>query len=162
MKLGVSLVTARVIRPSIVSAAVNCPPLMDVVCLHIGPDIEEAFIETIIGPLEKQNYFYPHNFICLPCEPDCSDCDDNSPCLVKFNYTFRIIVLLIQLLCIIVSVVIALVVFKLRYTKVSTLLNTYCRHLPMCFPAADRLIPLGNARDHSLRFDSPLHHGKRA
>lgn len=54
----------------------------------VGKAVEEAFIETIIGPIEKQNHFYPHNFLCLPCEPGCSDCTDTSPCLVKFNYRY--------------------------------------------------------------------------
>ncbi|KAI2804765.1 hypothetical protein BLOT_003753 [Blomia tropicalis] len=82
-----------------------------------GNDVEEAFIETIIGPIDKQNQFYPHNFICLPCEPGCSDCDDNSPCLVKFNYVFRLFVFAFTTICIIVVLLFAILIFKFRYTK---------------------------------------------
>nr|XP_046916321.1 probable G-protein coupled receptor 158 [Dermatophagoides farinae] len=83
-----------------------------------GRDIEQAFIETIIGPIDdRQQYFYPHNFICLPCEPGCRDCDDDQPCFIKFDQTFRIIVLIIQLFCIIIAILIALLTFRLRYTK---------------------------------------------
>ena len=90
----------------------------------IGRDIEQAFIETIIGPIDdRQQYFYPHNFICLPCEPGCRDCDDDQPCFIKFDQTFRIIVLIIQLFCIIIAILIALLTFRLRYTKVCVVID---------------------------------------
>uniref|UniRef100_A0A6P6Y6X6 Uncharacterized protein LOC113794354 n=1 Tax=Dermatophagoides pteronyssinus TaxID=6956 RepID=A0A6P6Y6X6_DERPT len=83
-----------------------------------GRDIEQAFIETIIGPIEnRQQYFYPHSFICLPCEPGCRDCDDDQPCFIKFDQTFRIIVLILQIFCIIIVIIISLLTFRLRYTK---------------------------------------------
>lgn len=91
----------------------------------IGRDIEQAFIETIIGPIDdRQQYFYPHNFICLPCEPGCRDCDDDQPCFIKFDQTFRIIVLIIQLFCIIIAILIALLTFRLRYTKVCIVIES--------------------------------------
>ncbi|KAF7488855.1 Putative G-protein coupled receptor [Sarcoptes scabiei] len=66
---------------------------------------------------ESSEYFYPHSFICLPCDPGCQDCDDNSPCSIKFDQTFRLIILTIQIIGIVSSIIIAFLIFRLRYTK---------------------------------------------
>lgn len=85
-------------------------------------------MDTIIGPLARPNHFYPHNFICLPCEPGCSDCEDKTPCLVKFNRTFRVIVLTMQIACIAMSVLIGMFIFKYRFTKVMLICNLITSH----------------------------------
>lgn len=81
-----------------------------------GRDVEEAFINTLIGPISDSHFL--RNYVCMPCETGCTgDCINKAPCQVKFNYSYRVIVLTIQLLCIFTCSIFGLLVFKLRYKK---------------------------------------------
>lgn len=85
--------------------------------IYLGSVIEEAFIATLMGS-GTSSYFYPQNFLCLPCQQGCRSCIDDSPCFVQFDANLRNIILAIQCLCIISVMIIALSVFKLRRSKV--------------------------------------------
>ena len=82
-----------------------------------GSVIEEAFISTLVGPTSSES-IYPQNFICIPCEPGCRTCVDDSPCFVQFNIFIRAITLGIQSFCATITLMIGIAICKLRRQKV--------------------------------------------
>ena len=83
----------------------------------VGTTIEEAFITTLVGPTTSESV-YPQNFVCIPCEPGCRTCADESPCFVQFNIFLRAITLGIQSFCATITFMIAIAICKLRRHKV--------------------------------------------
>ncbi|CAG2164611.1 unnamed protein product [Oppiella nova] len=83
-----------------------------------GIAIEEAFISTLVGPTTGVDTFDPQNFICIPCEPGCPTCADDSPCFVHFNIFIRAVTLGVQSFCATITFMIAIAICKLRRSKV--------------------------------------------
>ena len=59
------------------------------------------------------------NFQCLPCRQGCIGCDDDSPCFVEYNILMRGIPLGIQSFCMTITLVLGIVILRLRKCKVS-------------------------------------------
>ncbi|KAL5008707.1 hypothetical protein ScPMuIL_014288 [Solemya velum] len=57
---------------------------------------------------------YGVSFLCLPCEPGCSTCVDNSPCLYEHNMVYRTIVLLTTSVAVVGIVLVSLTTFLYR------------------------------------------------
>ena len=62
------------------------------------------------------------NFQCLPCRQGCIGCDDDSPCFVEYNILMRGIPLGIQSFCMTITLVLGIVILRLRKCKVSRFL----------------------------------------
>lgn len=63
--------------------------------------------------LRRNNTLYR----CLPCPEGCEVCGRDSPCMARHDYLLRTVVLGVQILCMCITVVIAIVVFKQRKCK---------------------------------------------
>ncbi|KAL5009433.1 hypothetical protein ScPMuIL_013484, partial [Solemya velum] len=61
---------------------------------------------------------YGVSFLCLPCEPGCSTCVDNSPCLYECNMVYRTIVLLTTSVAVVGIVLVSLTTFLYRHKMV--------------------------------------------
>ncbi|XP_052813724.1 probable G-protein coupled receptor 158 [Mya arenaria] len=57
-------------------------------------------------------------FQCLPCHQRCVDCEDEGPCFVEYNIFMRGIPLGIQSFCMTISLVLGIVVLRVRKCKV--------------------------------------------
>lgn len=58
-------------------------------------------------------------FRCVPCPPECDFCEAGGICQAKRDLYLKSIILSLQLVCMAITVVLALVVFKQRKCKVS-------------------------------------------
>ncbi|XP_023712991.2 probable G-protein coupled receptor 158 [Cryptotermes secundus] len=54
---------------------------------------------------------------CVPCPDGCDVCGGDSPCMARHDYLLRTVVLGVQILCMCITVVLAIVVFKQRKCK---------------------------------------------
>ncbi|KAG0413897.1 hypothetical protein HPB47_008960 [Ixodes persulcatus] len=61
---------------------------------------------------------YDMLYVCKPCQPGCSECGDDSPCLSHYNWAFRISLLTISVMCIVLTMVLAGYVYRFRKLKV--------------------------------------------
>ena len=85
----------------------------------IGTVLEEAFVSTYVGPSDSQPLF-PHHFVCVPCPPGCTHCDSgHRACLLSYSSPTRVLLLGLQCFAVFVSVLLILIVFRLRRSKVS-------------------------------------------
>ncbi|CAE1238648.1 GPR158 [Acanthosepion pharaonis] len=58
------------------------------------------------------------SFQCQPCRKGCPNCVSDQPCFVEYNILLRGIPLGIQSFCMTITIVLALVIFRLRKSKV--------------------------------------------
>ncbi|XP_062590312.1 metabotropic glycine receptor-like [Saccostrea cucullata] len=79
-----------------------------------GSELEEAFINSWYNKTNLSSLEYQ----CLPCPPGCENCVDDTPCMAEYNVLLRGIPLGIQSFCITVTIVIGIVVLRLRKSKV--------------------------------------------
>nr|XP_054770802.1 probable G-protein coupled receptor CG31760 [Lytechinus pictus] len=80
----------------------------------LGSAIEEEYNKKAYG-LEND---YDSAFDCLPCQPGCDECDDDSPCLVRPNITLRWCFLGANLICIILLVVLGIYTYRHREIRI--------------------------------------------
>ncbi|XP_063951037.1 metabotropic glycine receptor-like [Lytechinus pictus] len=80
----------------------------------LGSAIEEEYNKKAYG-LEND---YDSAFDCLPCQPGCDECDDDSPCLVRPNTTLRWCFLGANLICIILLVVLGIYTYRHREIRI--------------------------------------------
>lgn len=69
------------------------------------------------------------DFQCLPCHQRCVDCDNEGPCYVEYNIFLRGIPLGIQSFCMTISLVLAILVLRLRKCKVCMICLEKCLYL---------------------------------
>lgn len=79
-----------------------------------GSELEEAFLSSWYN---KTN-FSSVEYQCLPCPRGCENCVDDTRCMAEYNVLLRGIPLGIQSFCITVTIVIGIVVLRLRKSKV--------------------------------------------
>lgn len=79
-----------------------------------GSELEQAFLDSWYNKTTLSNTGYQ----CLPCPAACENCVDNTPCMAEYNVLLRGIPLGIQSFCITVTIVIGVVVLRLRKSKV--------------------------------------------
>ncbi|XP_076339995.1 metabotropic glycine receptor-like isoform X2 [Tachypleus tridentatus] len=84
-----------------------------------GTEIESVFVASLLedNPRTKENIRYPDSFMCFPCKPGCPSCEDDSPCTIEYNIILRSFVLGLQSFCTTIAVVLLVVVFRLRKSK---------------------------------------------
>ncbi|XP_041454840.1 probable G-protein coupled receptor CG31760 [Lytechinus variegatus] len=80
----------------------------------LGSAIEEEYNKKAYG-LEND---YDSAFDCLPCQPGCDECDDDSPCLARPNITLRWCFLGANLICIILLVVLGIYTYRHREIRI--------------------------------------------
>ncbi|KAJ8321030.1 hypothetical protein KUTeg_002617 [Tegillarca granosa] len=81
---------------------------------YTGITLENVYLDYLYN---KTN-FSASSFQCSPCSQGCDECEDDSPCMAKFNILLRGIPLGIQSFCITVTLVIGIAVLRLRKSKV--------------------------------------------
>ena len=72
--------------------------------------------------MKGQPSSYDDEFDCVPCSEGCDECTDGSPCVYHVNVTPRIILITIDALAAVLALVIGVVVFAFRESKVLYLL----------------------------------------
>ncbi|GAB1597297.1 probable G-protein coupled receptor 158 [Argonauta hians] len=82
-----------------------------------GTLVENQLLEWLRNGSGHSDHFLD-SFQCLPCRKGCPNCVDDQPCFVEYNILFRGIPLGIQSFCMTITIVLGLVVFRLRKTKV--------------------------------------------
>lgn len=79
-----------------------------------GSELEQAFLNFWNNKTNFSNVEYQ----CLPCPRGCENCVDDTRCMAEYNVLLRGIPLGIQSFCITVTIVIGIVVLRLRKSKV--------------------------------------------
>lgn len=79
-----------------------------------GSELEQAFLNSWYKTTNFSNVEYQ----CLPCPRGCENCVDDTRCMAEYNVLLRGIPLGIQSFCITVTIVIGIVVLRLRKSKV--------------------------------------------
>lgn len=79
-----------------------------------GSELEQAFLNSWYNKTNLSHLEYQ----CLPCPLGCENCVDDTPCMAEYNVLLRGIPLGIQSFCITVTIVIGVVVLRLRKSKV--------------------------------------------
>ncbi|XP_063700659.1 probable G-protein coupled receptor CG31760 [Culicoides brevitarsis] len=79
-----------------------------------GTIMEQAYQEQ----LENKSNLYTHEFVCYKCAPGCDSCTGPEPCLANYNWPFRITLLTFSVLCGILTLALAVYMFKYRKVKV--------------------------------------------
>ena len=82
---------------------------------YTGTQIER---HDLLSMRNDTNVTSSDNFQCLPCRQGCIDCDDDSPCFVEYNILMRGIPLGIQSFCMTITLVLGIVILRLRKCKV--------------------------------------------
>ncbi|KAJ9588370.1 hypothetical protein L9F63_018296 [Diploptera punctata] len=54
---------------------------------------------------------------CIPCPEGCDVCGEDAPCMARYDYLLRTVVLGVQILCMCITLVLAIIVFKQRKCK---------------------------------------------
>lgn len=80
-----------------------------------GSELEQAFLNFWNNKTNFSNVEYQ----CLPCPRGCENCVDDTRCMAEYNVLLRGIPLGIQSFCITVTIVIGIVVLRLRKSKVN-------------------------------------------
>lgn len=80
-----------------------------------GSELEQAFLNSWYKTTNFSNVEYQ----CLPCPRGCENCVDDTRCMAEYNVLLRGIPLGIQSFCITVTIVIGIVVLRLRKSKVN-------------------------------------------
>lgn len=79
-----------------------------------GSDIEREYFKR----LKNQTNEYDNAFLCLPCRKGCNECDDDSACVAEYDILMRGIPLGIQSFCMTITLVLGVIIVRLRKTKV--------------------------------------------
>lgn len=79
-----------------------------------GSELEQAFLNWY-----NNTNFSNVEYQCLPCPRGCENCVDDTRCMAEYNVLLRGIPLGIQSFCITVTIVIGIVVLRLRKSKVN-------------------------------------------
>lgn len=74
---------------------------------------------------------YDHNFDCVRCSEGCEECTDGSPCVYNVKFLPRVVLISVDALAALMAVVVGVVVFILRESKVSVVLLVE-RHVSSC------------------------------
>jgi hypothetical protein len=86
--------------------------------------VEAAFAEAVIAtmnatsPSNKLKKF-SKDFSCIPCQPGCESCIDDTPCFVSHDVVLRSTALGFQSFCATICILLAFAVCRLRRDKVS-------------------------------------------
>ncbi|XP_076303976.1 metabotropic glycine receptor-like [Tachypleus tridentatus] len=85
-----------------------------------GTVVEKHYVASLLNDksVENKGPKHPERFTCLPCKPGCASCVDDSSCSVEYNILLRSIVLGLQSFCTTITVVLTVVVFRLRKSKI--------------------------------------------
>ena len=78
-----------------------------------GSEVEKEYLDKI---LDKDNKY--DQFKCIACSKGCESCVDDSPCLVDYDVMLRGIPLGIQSFSMTITIVIGLLLIRLRKCKV--------------------------------------------
>lgn len=70
--------------------------------------------------------------MCLPCRKGCSQCEEDEPCIVEYDVWLRGIPLGIQSFTMTITLVVGIVVARLRKTKVQPLLSSLPPFVCIC------------------------------
>ncbi|KAK6166614.1 hypothetical protein SNE40_023265 [Patella caerulea] len=79
-----------------------------------GRTVEKLYYDLI----QNVSSDYLSNYQCLPCRKGCEECAGEVPCIVEYNVLLRGIPLGIQSFCLTVTIVLAMVIIRLRKAKV--------------------------------------------
>ncbi len=80
-----------------------------------GSELERLYYSYLLN----QSTIYNRSFMCLPCAKGCAKgCIDDSPCLVEYDVMMRGIPLGLQSFCMTISMVLGIVIIRLRKSKV--------------------------------------------
>ena len=83
-----------------------------------GTLVENQLLERLRNGSTQADHF-SDSFQCLPCRKGCPNCVNDQPCFVEYNILLRGIPLGIQSFCMTITILLALVIFRLRKSKVS-------------------------------------------
>ncbi|XP_041375052.1 probable G-protein coupled receptor 158 [Gigantopelta aegis] len=83
-----------------------------------GKLVERAYWDMWRNVSDNFTDNYTNMFQCLPCRKGCDDCTEDDPCIVEYDVLLRGIPLGIQSFCMTITLVLAVVVIRLRKTKV--------------------------------------------
>ncbi|XP_054708356.1 probable G-protein coupled receptor 158 [Uloborus diversus] len=79
-----------------------------------GEVIETAYVTSMLSGQDK----FSNNFRCLPCRVGCDMCVGDQPCYVEYDLLLRSLVLCFQSFCSTIVVILIVVVFVLRKTRI--------------------------------------------
>ena len=97
---------------------------------YTGTQVERHFLQSI----RNDSNVTSDEFQCLPCRQGCIGCDDDSPCFVEYNILMRGIPLGIQSFCMTITLVLGIVILRLRKCKVSDIIYIYIKVVRTCDP----------------------------
>ena len=80
-----------------------------------GTQLEHHFLSSMRGDLNITSEYQ-----CLPCRQGCADCDNDGPCFVEYNILLRGVPLGFQSFCMTITLVLGIVVLRVRKCKVRT------------------------------------------
>ena len=81
-----------------------------------GSDVEHDYYLFLLN----QSVNYNRSYQCLPCAKGCANgCIDDRPCLVDYDVMMRGIPLGLQSFCMTISMVLGIIIIRLRKSKVS-------------------------------------------
>lgn len=95
---------------------------------YSGTQVERHFLRI----MRREANYSIDDFQCLPCIQGCVDCGDSGPCIVEFNILMRGIPLGVQSFCMTITIVLGIVVIRVRKCKVSTI---YISNVSSCYDA---------------------------
>ncbi|XP_074662488.1 metabotropic glycine receptor-like [Tubulanus polymorphus] len=93
------------------------PPAAPVNKYFNGSQVEAAYILTILTNKKHDELEYNTEFQCLPCN-GCESCTDGTPCYVQYDVMLRGIPLGIQSFCMTITLVLGIIIVRLRKTRV--------------------------------------------
>ncbi|RWS15616.1 putative G-protein coupled receptor 158-like protein [Dinothrombium tinctorium] len=80
--------------------------------------LEEEFVADNIGSAKERSSSSIRRFNCSQCSKGCQSCINEMPCFVQYNVILRSLALGLQSFCATITLVLIVVIFKLRRSKV--------------------------------------------
>ena len=89
---------------------------------HEGQEGANSYFNgSVMEEQRRSNQSDVTSFKCLPCQAGCNSCLNAAPCLARYDVLLRGIPLGIQSFCMTISIVLGLVILRLRRSKVRLL-----------------------------------------
>ena len=79
-----------------------------------GTDVERSYVNR----LRNLSSDYEERYRCLPCLPGCPECTSAEPCFVQYDALLRGVPLGVETFCMTITLVLGLVIMKIRRSKV--------------------------------------------
>ncbi len=97
--------------------------------VYNGSDIERSYLHKLLN----QSQAYDTSYKCLPCAKGCKhNCTDDSACQAEYDILMRGIPLGLQSFCMTISIVLGVVIVRLRKSKVKLKITIFLKRNWAC------------------------------